>query len=130
MEQSILIIDDSMDDILLTERAIARIGRTIRTETALSGQQGLELLEKRTFSPSLILLDLKLPGIDGLDVLHWIRRNERHGDVPVVIVTSSNLQSDREACQRSRANSFIHKSADLNRFTTELQKELVRWLTL
>ncbi len=128
MERTVLIIDDSEDDILLTRRVLAKIGRRIRTEAALNGERGLTLLREETALPSLVLLDLKMPGMDGLDVLRAIRSDERLRRIPVIVVTHSDLESDREASSKAGANSFLHKSVDLDRFAGELRKELERWL--
>ena len=73
MEHKILIIDDSEDDILLTQMVLAKMGFEIRTESALSGEQGLAALKGVGPLPSLVLLDLKMPGRDGLDVLRAMR---------------------------------------------------------
>jgi len=126
MDQSILIIDDSHDDILLTQMALARTGRRIGTETALSGEEALSLLRNDSPLPSLILLDLKMPGMDGLGVLREIRNDQRLCRVPVIIVTNSNLESDREACTKAGADSFLHKSGSLERFASDIGDELSR----
>ncbi len=127
MEKKILIIDDSEDDILLTQMVLTKMGQNIRTESALSGEAGLALLRNGAAPPSLILLDLKMPGMDGLDVLQTIRGDERLHSIPVVIVTHSDLESDKEVCSKAGANSYLIKSVDLDRFAAELQKELERW---
>ena len=127
MEKKILIIDDSEDDILLTQMVLTKMGQNIRTESALSGEAGLALLRNGAALPSLILLDLKMPGMDGLDVLQTIRGDERLHSIPVVIVTHSDLESDKEVCSKAGANSYLIKSVDLDRFAAELWKELERW---
>ncbi len=129
MERSVLIIDDSEDDILLTQMVLGKMGQNIRTESALSGEQGLALLRNGAALPSLVLLDLKMPGMDGLDVLRTIRGDERLHSVPVVIVTHSDLESDKEACSKAGANSYLLKSIDLDKFTIELRNELERWIS-
>ncbi len=128
MEQKILIIDDSEDDILLTKMVLSKLGRTIRAEFALSGEEGLESLRSEAELPVLVLLDLKMPGMDGLDVLHAIRADKRLCPVPVIVVTHSDLESDREACYKSGANSCLNKSVDLDRFTQNIRSELEKWI--
>ncbi len=125
---TILIIDDSEDDILLTQMVIRKMNRDIRVESALSGRQGIEMLRYRPDLPSLVLLDLKMPGMDGLDVLRIMRADDRLAAVPVVMVTHSDLESDRAAASTAGASSFLKKSIDLDRFTEELRKELAKWL--
>ena len=129
MKKTILIIDDSEDDILLTQMVLAKIGPKVRTESALSGEAGLAHLRDESRLPSLVLLDLKMPGMDGLDVLRTIRSDERLRRIPVIIVTHSDLESDREACHNLGASSFLRKSVDLDRFAEELRKELETWMS-
>jgi two-component system response regulator len=124
----ILIIDDSEDDILLTQMVLAKIGGNIKVETALSGEAGLAILRKAESLPSLVLLDLKMPGMDGLNVLCAIRADERLRTIPVVIVTHSDLESDKDACYKNGANSFLSKSVDLDQFMKDVRKELERWV--
>lgn len=126
MKRTVLIIDDSEDDILLTQMVLAKIGLEIRTESALSGGQGLALLGDGRPLPSLVLLDLKMPGMGGLDVLRAIRSNERLRGIPVIVVTHSDLESDRDSCYDAGANSFLHKSVDMDRFAVEIREELVK----
>jgi two-component system response regulator len=127
-EKTILIIDDSEDDILLTKRVLVKIGRTIKTDTALSGDAGLALLRRGAVLPSLILLDLKMPKLDGIEVLRKIRDDERLRSIPVVIITHSDLESDREASYKAGANSFLHKSVDIDRFQKDLEHVLNEWM--
>ncbi len=126
--KSILIIDDSEDDILLTKMVLAKIDRDLRTDTALSGEAGLALLRGSAALPSLVLLDLKMPKLDGLDVLREIRNDVRLRGIPVVIVTHSDLESDREASYKAGANSFLNKSVDLNIFAKNIRAELEKWV--
>jgi two-component system response regulator len=127
-EKTILIIDDSEDDILLTKRVLVKIGRTIKTDTALSGDAGLALLRRGAVLPSLILLDLKMPKLDGIEVLRKIRDDERLRSIPVVIITHSDLESDREASYKAGANSFLHKSVDIEQFRKKLEAVLNEWM--
>ncbi|MGC1454459.1 MAG: response regulator [Nitrospirota bacterium] len=128
MEHKILIIDDSEDDILLTQMVLAKLGLKIRTEPALSGELGLAILKGGGPLPSLVLLDLKMPGLDGLDVLREIRSDDRLRGIPVIVVTHSDLESDREACYDAGANGFLHKSVDMDRFAVEIRKALEEWM--
>ena len=127
MAHKILIIDDSEDDVLLTKMVLSKLGWSIRTEFALSGEEGLAFLRDGTELP-LVLLDLKMPGMDGIDVLRAIRADERLYPIPVIIVTHSDLESDREASYQSGANSFLNKSVDLGQFTQNIRSELEKWV--
>jgi two-component system response regulator len=128
MEQTVLIIDDSRDDSLITERALSKAGRDIRTEVASGGEAALALLHDGRALPALILLDLKMPGMDGLELLQRIRGDERLSHIPVVMLTNSTLEADERAAYKAGANSFVHKSFDLERFYRDVRALLDRWL--
>ena len=130
MEPKILVIDDSEDDVLLTQMVLTKISKNIKVETATSGEAGLTFLRGGNSPPSLVLLDLKMPGMDGLDVLCAIRADERLRSIPVIIVTHSDLESDRSACSMNGANSFLNKSVDLERFKESVRKELEKWIKI
>ena len=114
---------------MLTKMVLAKIGMKFRTEFALSGEQGLARLEDERPLPALVLLDLKMPGMDGLDVLRAMRGNALLSPIPVVVVTHSDLESDKEACYTAGANSFLHKSVDMDRFAIQIRKVLEKWMS-
>jgi two-component system response regulator len=124
----ILIIDDSEDDILLTQMVLKKIRGDIKVEAALSGAAGLAFLRGAEALPKLILLDLKIPGMDGLNILRSIRADDRFCRIPVVVLTHSDLESDKEASYKNGANSFLNKSVDLDQFTEKIRNELERWI--
>lgn len=128
MQPTILIIDDNDDDAILTKLALEKTGRDFRTEVALSGEAGLALIRGESTQPKLILLDLKMPGMNGIEVLCKIREDKSLGNIPVVIVTHSNLVSDEQASVAAGANSFLHKAADLDQFKKDIECLLDRWL--
>ncbi len=127
-DKSVLIIDDSEDDILLTKMVLAKISRELRTESALSGDAGLAALREGGALPAMILLDLKMPGMDGLDVLRTIRADGRLRPIPVIIVTHSDLESDKRASLKNGANGFLSKSVDVDEFTKHIRNELEKWM--
>jgi len=128
MERKVLIIDDSEDDILLTKMVLTKIGRKIKTDTASNGEAGLALLRCATALPSLVLLDLKMPKINGIEVLRKIRDDERLRRIPVVIVTHSELESDKESSYKAGANYFLHKAVDIDHFRRDLEQVLNDWM--
>ncbi len=79
-------------------------------------------------TPALVLLDLKLPKIGGVEVLRRIREDERTRLVPVVVLTSSSEDEDIVASLRGGANSYVRKPVDFNRFVEQLQRLQVYWL--
>lgn len=126
--RTILIIDDSQDDVLITKRVLSKIEEDIEIEVAFSGESGLEFLRNSKSLPSLILLDLKMPGMGGLEVLNRIRLDDRLKDIAVVVVTHSALESDVTASYRAGANSVLQKSFSIDQFNRDIRRVLERWL--
>jgi CheY-like chemotaxis protein len=121
MPSTILIIDDNEDDILLTKFALKKIGKEFLIETAKSGEAGLTLILQDKNNLKLILLDLKMYGMDGLELLKKIRSDGTMLNLPVAIVTHSNLKSDRVAAEKAGANYYLNKTPDLNKFKSDLE---------
>jgi two-component system, response regulator len=128
MTNSIMIIDDNCDDIEIARIALEDIGRKENVESATSGQQALKHLRAEEDLPAVILLDLKMPGMSGFDVLREIRADERLKPVPVIVVTSSSLESDRQGAYAVGANGYLYKEIDIERFGASLSAELHRFL--
>jgi two-component system, response regulator len=128
--QKILLIEDDPDDAALAVRAL-RMGTTATVEVARDGEEALERLFSRTARlPRLVLLDLKLPTVDGLEVLRRIRSNERTRLTPVVILTSFNAPEDVAACYRLGANSYVRKPVDFDQFADLMRHVGSYWLTV
>jgi CheY-like chemotaxis protein len=117
MEHKVLIIDDNEDDVLITKSILSKIEPEIRVESASSGEEGLARLREGTVRPALILLDLKMPGMSGIDVLCKIRDDKRLHPIPVVIVTNSILENDLVASYKSGACSILLKTVDRDQFS-------------
>lgn len=131
MEQAIktvLIIDDDENDALIAQRVLSKIAPGIQTKSATSGEEGLALLQGEGPLPAMILLDLKMRGMDGIEVLRRVRRDVRLGRIPVIIITHSTLESDRRDAHNAGADSFLHKSVDVDQFGDDLKKVLEEWL--
>jgi len=128
MQPTILIIDDNEDDVLITKVALSKTGREFRTEIALSGEAGLKFIRAEKTPPKLILLDLKMPRMDGIEVLRKIRDDERLSGTPVIMVTNSKLESDEQAAVKAGADSFLHKATDLDQFKKDIARVLECWL--
>jgi CheY-like chemotaxis protein len=129
VQPTILIIDDSEDDLLLTKMALMTIDKKISVETALSGEAGLVFLHEGNTLPTLIILDLKMPGMSGIEVLIKIRSEASLRTIPVVIVTHSDLESDKQAAFKAGADSFLQKATDPDNFKRDLEPALNRWLS-
>ncbi len=128
MKHSILIVDDDSDDIELTTLAIEQCSVDVDVQSVTTGTAAFELLRNGHTPPSLILLDLKMPGMSGLDFLRELRADEHLKNIPVIIVTSSNLESDRQEVLKTGANDFLHKTFKMTQFCNELEMLLERWL--
>lgn len=126
-ERWILVVEDNLDDERLATRTFSKAGRSEAIRVARDGEEALELL--RTLPPpNLLLLDLKLPRLSGMDVLTSVREDERLKTLPVVILTSSNEQSDVAACFGLGCNAFVRKSIDFNQYVDEFQTTIRFWL--
>ncbi len=137
-DKVIMLVEDNPDDELLTLDALEsnRIGN--RVVVARNGVEALDYLfatgsyEGRNImdQPAVILLDLKLPKIDGLEVLRRIRADERTRLLPVVILTSSNEEEDRIKGYSLGANSYVRKPVDFDEFDRAAGQLGLYWLLL
>ena len=118
--KNVLIVDDSPDDIELARIAIQSTGEQVSVDSAPDARTALESMRACKLLPSVILLDIKMPGMSGLDMLREMRADSRLKDIPVITVTSSPLESDREKAFAAGANGFLHKSFSLNEFSGNL----------
>jgi CheY-like chemotaxis protein len=128
LQKPILIIDDNDDDVLLTKTIISQINPDVTTEVAMSGDEGLSILRSGKCLPLLILLDLKMPKMDGIQVLQNIRSDNHLRHIPVVILTNSELESDRQASVKAGANTFLQKALSIDKFKNDMEEVLKCWL--
>ena len=131
----ILLVEDNRDDEKLTIFALREASLRNRIDVMRDGVDALDYLFKRgphadAKTPQLILLDLKLPRINGLEVLKELRSSPETRNIPVVVFTSSNEESDIKQTYRLGVNSFIQKPIDFNEFTKVVQKMGLYWLVL
>lgn len=128
----ILLVEDNEDDELLTLRAFSKTNVGKSVHVARDGQEALDYLHgpKAGPRPALILLDLKLPKVDGLEVLRRIRGDDRTRTLPVVILTSSREQQDLVAGYDLGANSYVQKPVNLNGFIEATRQLGLYWLEL
>lgn len=135
---TILLVEDNPDDEALTMRAFKKSHLANDVIVARDGVEALDYLfgtgayEGRdiTDKPHLILLDLKLPRLDGMDVLKRIRSDERVNLIPIVVLTSSREQEDLVRSYALGANSYIRKPVDFNQFVQAVQQLGLYWLVL
>lgn len=133
----ILLVEDNPDDEALALRAFAKLNITNKVVVARDGVEALDYLfgtgvhaATNPPLPALVLLDLKLPRVDGLEVLHQIRSNEKTQILPVVILTSSREEQDIVQGYNLGANSYVRKPVDYNEFVQAVSQLGVFWLLL
>lgn len=136
-EVEILLVDDSSEDVELTILALRRSKLANVIEVAEDGAEALDFLfcrgrhkNRTTHQPKLILLDLKLPKVDGLDVLWAIRADERTKTIPVVILTSSKEQRDVIDGYNLGVSAYIQKPVDFEQFAETIRQIGSFWLVL
>jgi len=131
--RSIFLVEDNPDDVELTRRALRQAKVANRFILAKDGVEALEKLladGPARVIPEVVLLDLKLPRLGGIEILKRIRQNPRTALLPVVILTSSQEEQDLVASYRLGANSYIRKPIDFVQFVEAVRELGVYWLAL
>lgn len=137
-QKVILLVEDNPSDIGLTQRALAKSYIANEMIVVEDGQESLDYLfgggqySGRDLNelPALILLDLKLPRVGGLEVLRQIRADERTSRLPVVVLTTSREEQDVAQSYDLHANSYIRKPVDFTKFVEAIQHLGLYWLVL
>jgi CheY-like chemotaxis protein len=135
-DKIILLVEDNPDDVALTIRAFRKNDISNKIIVAKDGVEALDYLFKTGMYasrdikeiPVIVLLDLKLPKIDGLEVLRKIRQNEFTRLLPVVILTSSTEEQDKISGYNLGANSYVRKPVDYNQFAEAIKYLGLYWL--
>ncbi len=134
--KSIVLVEDNPQDEMLTLRALRKANLANHVQVVRDGQQALDYLFREgefadrpgTDQPAVILLDLNLPRVSGLDVLERLRADPRTRLVPIVILTSSDEERDRLGCYESGANSFVRKPLEFAEFVETVACLGIYWL--
>jgi len=138
MDNFILLVEDTPSDELLTLRAFKKNNILNKVEVVRDGQEALDFLfcqadyssRNKKDNPQVILLDINLPKIDGLEVLRELRNNEATSLVPVVIMTTSDEQNDLISSYQLGANSYVRKPVELENFMAAIKQLGRYWLEL
>jgi CheY-like chemotaxis protein len=127
----ILLVEDDPDHELLTIRALKKSNIANDIRVARDGEEALELLfGENAIHPQVVLLDLKLPKIDGLEVLRRIRQNDASRLLPVVVLTSSDEERDVVRSYQLGVNSYIRKPVNFTDFAEATRQLGMYWLVL
>jgi len=133
-EKRMLLVEDNLDDQELTIRAFKKKNIDNQIDIVIDGQEAIDYLfargeyQDRPSLPVLILLDLKLPKIDGLEVLRQVRGNKRTKNIPVVVLTSSKEEQDIIESYKLGANGYVHKPVDSVDFVEAVTTLGTYWL--
>jgi two-component system, response regulator len=128
----VLLVEDDEDHAFLIRRALADLdAATVAVELVVNGEQAMAYLERGRFDdqalPQLVLLDLKIPRLDGFEVLRRIRADSSTRTLPVVVLTSSERDDDREQALRLGATWYVCQPIDGGRFRAEVQQIAALW---
>ena len=134
----ILLVEDNPDDVKLTLRALKKSNILNEEVVAQDGVEAVDYLfgngkyarRDTKVLPQVVLLDLKMPRMDGLEVLQRIRSDERTKILPVVVLTTSSEDKDRVESYKLGANSYIRKPVDFDQFVAAVQNLGLYWLVL
>jgi two-component system response regulator len=137
-EVELLIVEDNDQDLELALRALKKAKFSNHIQIARDGIEALDYIfcenshrdRKIDNQPKLVLLDLKLPKVSGIDVLERIKSDPRTKEIPVVVLTSSNQDRDIEYCYQVGVNSYIVKPVDFERFAIAVRDLGMYWLLL
>lgn len=135
-EVELLLVEDNQNDVELTTRALSKHNLTSKMHVVKDGEEALEYIFGREHAsghenvntPKVVLLDLKLPKVNGLEVLEKLKGDVRTKMIPVVVVTSSQEPSDLSRCYELGVNSYIVKPVDYESFVKALSEAGVYWL--
>jgi CheY-like chemotaxis protein len=134
----ILLVEDNKDDVELTLHALRKENLANNIQVVMDGEEALDFLFHRGAfteraaqeNPKLVLLDLKLPKVDGLEVLRQLKGDARTKTIPVVILTSSKEERDLVEGYRLGTNSYIQKPVDFDQFRETVKRVGLYWLVV
>jgi len=134
----LLLVEDDENDIELAKRALKSVNLLDKVHVANNGKEALDYIlgtdeggtEKVAHRPLVVLLDLKLPVINGLEVLKKLKSDDRTAGIPIVILTSSKESNDLKTAYAMGANSYIVKPYDLEDFTKAVSTAAQYWLVI
>ncbi len=135
MKKNVLLVDDDSKDIELTVAALREKNLINEIDVAYDGKEALDYLycrnkykNRKDCVPALVILDIKMPKVDGIEVLETIKKDPKLKSVPIVMLTSSKQDSDLKKCYELGVNAYVQKPIDVGEFIDALQKVGAFWL--
>ncbi|MBW4558489.1 MAG: response regulator [Trichormus sp. ATA11-4-KO1] len=136
LHEPLLVVEDSNEDFRMLQRLMRRMAVQNPIHRCTNGDEVLELLyqkgsahnPKATLRPSVILLDLNLPGIDGRDILERLKQDRSFREIPIVVFTTSSNPKDVELCYQKGANGYLVKPMDAEELKKTIQAFVDYWL--
>lgn len=137
-EVEILLVEDNTNDVELTLRALKKINLENKVFVVKDGEEAIEFIfatgqyatRDINFPPKVIFLDLKLPKINGIEVLKKVKSDEKTKMIPVVVVTSSQETQDLQECYKFGVNSFIQKPIEFDNFVKAISDAGLYWMII
>ncbi|MFV2060114.1 MAG: response regulator [Gammaproteobacteria bacterium] len=137
MEKYVLLVEDNEDDIELTLRAFKKYNHTTKIITVKNGEEALHYLINEKFQhcknipemPDIILMDINMPKISGIELLKLIKENEKTKLIPVIMLTSSDEKDDIISSYALGASSYLRKPVDFHQFSALIKKVQLYWIT-
>lgn len=129
----ILLVEDNEGDIVLTIELLESGPHPVRVQVARDGEEAMQYLNREgahenSTRPDLVLLDLNLPRMHGIEVLERLKQNDELASIPVVIFSSSDAEADVNSCYHRHANCYIAKPSDLDAYDDALNQLMAFWL--
>lgn len=127
-KKKILLVEDSSDHAFLIKRAIISEYHDIEIDWAKDGEEAVELIMDNTINPDLIILDIKMPRMNGFDVLKVLKTNQKTKHIPIVILSTSTNKNDIIQAYSLYANSYVTKPIEITEFRSKLKSIPKYWL--
>jgi chemotaxis family two-component system response regulator Rcp1 len=126
---NVLLVEDNEGDVVLAKEAFRRVSSDINITHIYDGEDVIAYLNSKIITlPNLIVLDLNLPGMNGLEILKFIKSTEHIKNIPVVVFTTSNNLKDISKCTELKADSYVIKPIDLMEYFDVVAKMNRTWL--
>ena len=124
-DNTILLVEDDDIDAMMLERSINSLRPDIKIVRAINGREAIDLLS--TVKPRIIVMDIRMPLMDGREALAHLKHDEQHQQIPIVMMTTSDNPDDIEFCYQNHANAYMSKGIDNKTIRTDIDNLLSFW---